>query len=72
MKRNCEACKQWTDLPDFDKGYLGKGWGVCDLADGGCEPEHPTTLAFAVDYEGISAWLATHATLWCSQWEGKV
>ena len=68
MERNCETCKHW---------YTGSGWaenrGGCDMTDSTLGvPDKPESLAYTIGCDSVVTTLSTHATHWCSQWEGKV
>jgi len=59
MKGNCETCKWWR--------HPREEWGTCDRNVW----DNKETLAYAEDGRGDAAYLDTHATFGCVQWEGK-
>lgn len=66
MKR-CKTCK-WWEVYNRKKDE----WGSCGLADSNrAVAEYPQSLAIAQDYEAHMAYLETHRTFGCVQWERK-
>ena len=65
MEDNCETCRHWDKWRN-----LGGSWADCKIGgSSGGEPNFPSSLAWAKDAECYGAWLSTHATHSCGQWE---
>lgn len=73
----CETCRHWdrkrfAHYEPYDKDEPDAGWGSCILADStNSDPEHPSTLALALDLESCVVQLRTAPNFGCVQWQAK-
>lgn len=66
IEPRCKQCQHWTAHAISPSD----GWGNCALGETGWSlPTVATTTARAQDCEGMHAWLETHETFGCVQWE---
>lgn len=70
---NCGNCKHWLygDDAETDEVEHEGGFGECALAK--CEKGQPLvkTLCYGNDGSAYAAWLVTHRTFGCVQFESK-